>query len=92
MPLVIGSAFQSALARMSAEVSKVCGVWLCAGTLCTWVPAGMVMARGVGIGGQAGGGLQSEGQIGFGGDAGRRLVADQAGKLGERASWVAVRR
>src|SRR5438132_1217945 len=41
MPVVMGRAFQSALARMSAKVSKYCGVWFCAGTLCTWVPAGM---------------------------------------------------
>ncbi len=44
MPVCTGSAFQSALARMSAEVSKVCGVWPCAGTLCTCVPLGMVIA------------------------------------------------
>src|SRR5215469_3501806 len=43
-PVCTGNAFQSTLARISAEVSKVCGDCPCAGTLCTCVPFGMVIA------------------------------------------------
>ena len=40
---------------------------------------------GVGVRGQAGGGLEREGEVGFGGDTGGGLVTDEAGKFGERA-------
>src|SRR5262249_1839381 len=54
IPVCTGSAFQSALAKMSADVSNVCGDCPCAGTLCTCVPFGIVIAVVVGSLGEPG--------------------------------------